>query len=206
MEAAKKLVLIDPRILDKISSAKDRAMYSMENDMNNILHDSKIPDDRKAKLYSSAQTRYLTVDAPDPVQKPSPPKQITDAALTTIPKKLQPKAKRLLDFIKKKTDLLINDNGEIVYNGETVPDTNAGKLIDDLLRKRKNVSPGWDTFIGALKEARVPKEFLNTPAKKKPSSVGKLRSTALGNPLARAVAENLPGKRRRTARVPWEPY
>ena len=47
------MVLVDPRILDKISTPKDRVVYEAYTNMGDILNDNSIEDDIEAKLYAS---------------------------------------------------------------------------------------------------------------------------------------------------------
>ena len=183
MDNFKKFVLIDPRLLDrprvidKILTPKDRAMTSMEYNMNDILNDDRLPPDLKAKLFSSAQTRYLAVDAPDPstVKVPTSTQQLKEdeietvdpeTLLVSIPKKLRPKAKRLVDFLGEKTDVEFKTNGEIILDRKTIAKSNAIELIKNVLGKGTGSTPGLNKLVAALKDANAPKEFLKSPARK----------------------------------------
>ena len=182
MDNFKKFVLIDPRLLDrprvidKILTPKDRAMTSMEYNMNDILNDDRLPPDLKAKLFSSAQTRYLAVDAPDPtsVKAPVPTQRAKEeketvdpeTLLESLPKNLRAKAKRLVDFIGEKTDVEFKTNGEIILDGKTISNSNATELIKNVLGKGTGSSPGLNKFVAALKDANAPKEFLKSHARK----------------------------------------
>ena len=58
MEYAKKMILVDPRIIEKLTSARDKVLNSIENEMDTVLN-SDIPDDKKAKLYAASAKRHL---------------------------------------------------------------------------------------------------------------------------------------------------
>ena len=80
MDQVKKMILVDPRmferlnsvnddirvklIMDKITNAKDVVLSSLDSDMSNILIDPYLTDDKKVQRYFSAQTRYNLTNAP----------------------------------------------------------------------------------------------------------------------------------------------
>ena len=163
MEHTKKMILIDPRLIDKITTPKDRVLSSMEGGMTSILSDSSLSDDIKAKLFASAQTRYLTVDAPNPpppTTATEPNKLITDDVMMSLPKTLQTKATRLFQHIKRVPDTSFNDKGELVVKGQTIPNSNATDLVNDLLRPNKKNAVGYKEFLGALKESNIPSDLI----------------------------------------------
>jgi len=115
MQYAKKLALVDPKILDQLRVDREYkaiqrpapavAKTSLSLD---ILNDETIPDDEKVKLYGNALRRYvnirneipaLTTDEPPPrptvnIPPPLSPKS-PDLDLTTLFKEHQPRlAKR----------------------------------------------------------------------------------------------------------------
>ena len=81
MDQVKKMILIDPRmyerlnsvngdnrvksIMDKMTNAKDMVLSSLDTDMSNILTDPYLTDDKKVQRYTSAQTRYNLMNAPE---------------------------------------------------------------------------------------------------------------------------------------------
>ena len=80
MDQVKKMILVDPRmferlnsvnddirvklIMDKMTNAKDVVLSSLDSDMSNILIDPYLTDDKKVQRYFSAQTRYNLTNAP----------------------------------------------------------------------------------------------------------------------------------------------
>ena len=109
MQHAKKLILIEPRVLEQLqinneykdlqrhADVKSQALASME--LRNLLTPSDIPDDIKAKIYQQALSRFLNltdeIQAPtaakiNPLTRPQPPaprrqqQQRSAAAETTV--------------------------------------------------------------------------------------------------------------------------
>ena len=64
MEYAKKMILVDPRIIEKLTSARDKVLNSIENEMDTVLN-SDIPDDKKAKLYAASAKRHSIINNAD---------------------------------------------------------------------------------------------------------------------------------------------
>ena len=64
MEYAKKMILVDPRIIEKLTSARDKVLNNIENEMDTALN-SDIPDDKKAKLYAASAKRHSIINAAD---------------------------------------------------------------------------------------------------------------------------------------------
>ena len=85
MEQVKKMILIDPRMMEKLNSvntdlkmksimnkmlnAKDLVLSSLDGDMSKVLTDPYMSDDRKVQQYTSAQARYNNNNAPDSENK-----------------------------------------------------------------------------------------------------------------------------------------
>ena len=95
MQYAKKLALVDPKILDQLQVDREYkaiqrpapavAKTSLSLDISRILNDETIPDDEKVKLYGNALRRYvnirneipatneLTIPPPPPPTRAIPP-------------------------------------------------------------------------------------------------------------------------------------
>jgi len=112
MQYAKKLALVDPKILDQLRVDREYkaiqrpapavAKTSLSLDISRILNDETIPDDEKVKLYGNALRRYVNIrneiparatDEPPPrptVNIPPPPPLVNitvpspDLDLTTL--------------------------------------------------------------------------------------------------------------------------
>lgn len=80
---------------------------------------------------------------------------------------MQKKAGLLLDRLKKTKVLKWNDDGEISYRGKMIPDSNIVDLVTNTRKTRSRkgfASPiGNDEFAQALKETKVPKDYIQNP-------------------------------------------
>jgi len=170
MEHAKKMVLVEPRQIDKFKeSMVDKTLSKLDGEIYEILH-RDIADDEKAKLYSNSLSRYLNIDKPNIVtkfslneseEKKTEPvkesKNIESLVLETVPKKWKSHASRLLTHIKNNPEVNWSEKGELVLKTTTLPKTHVVDLINDLLRKRTSTpSPtGWMQLADALKDYRT---------------------------------------------------
>src|ERR1043165_9904256 len=69
MEHTKKMVLVEPRQIEKWKETMvDKTLSKLDGEMYDILH-RNIEDDNKAKLYSNSLSRYLNIDKPNVVTK-----------------------------------------------------------------------------------------------------------------------------------------
>src|ERR1043165_6753604 len=69
MEHTKKMVLVEPRQIEKWKETMvDKTLSKLDGEMYDILH-RNIEDDNKAKLYSKSLSRYLNIDKPNVVTK-----------------------------------------------------------------------------------------------------------------------------------------
>src|ERR1043165_3923405 len=69
MEHTKKMVLVEPRQIEKWKETMvDKTLSKLDGEMYEILH-RNIADDNKAKLYSNSLSRYLNIDKPNVVTK-----------------------------------------------------------------------------------------------------------------------------------------
>src|SRR5688572_33448774 len=69
MEHTKKMVLVEPRQIEKWKETmQDKTLSKLDGEMYEILH-RNIADDNKAKLYSNSLSRYLNIDKPNVVTK-----------------------------------------------------------------------------------------------------------------------------------------
>ena len=54
MDRMKKLLMMDSRTFNRLTSPKDKVLISIEGEMLSILNDKSSPEDVRAELYSSA--------------------------------------------------------------------------------------------------------------------------------------------------------
>ena len=64
MDSMKKMLMIDSRTFNRLTTPKDKVLSSIEGEMSSILNDESIPEDVKAKLYASKQSRFLKIEHP----------------------------------------------------------------------------------------------------------------------------------------------
>ena len=189
MEHAKKMALVEPRLLESLQwqqqefqTPMSKAMSTLDSDMQGILSRHDVPPDEKVKLYNQTLQRFINyhdqrqMAAKAPVQVAMVDSGTTSPSADTSPVMADAIEKELLESVpprmKKKAQLLINrmkahpqlswsDRGELVYKDQIVPDTNVADLVNDMLRRRKHFEPhGWQTFARALKETNVPQDLI----------------------------------------------
>ena len=232
MDQVKKMILIDPRmyerlnsgngdirvksIMDKMTNAKDMVLSSLDTDMSNILTDPYLTDDKKVQRYTSAQTRYNLMNAPESREE-SPEiteKRIPSDVLASLPKNLKSKGNRLLDFIKNDPDINFNERGELIVDGSTIANSHASDLVNHVLKKSKVPPIGWNLFKNKLQRMNVPRSLLGVDTvDQRPSSrsVDSKKSKKSSNKRAARVYSISPVSRRsRRDRFEthsrWEPY
>jgi len=184
MEYAKKMALVEPRLLEKLQrpdgfeSPVDQSMSRLDQEMRNILDRGELSEDEKVKHYQQTLSKYLTMKSqkqheaskPIQVQLTTTPGAKTDndhieaEIVKTTPKTLKRRAQALIDRIKSSPILDWNEKGELVYNGESIPNTHIVDLVNDVIRKRRNFEPtGWQVFAQGLKEDHAPRDLIGHP-------------------------------------------
>ncbi len=230
MEYAKKMVLVEPRQIEKWKETPSEKVPSrLDGEIYSILN-KDITDDEKAKLYTTTVTRYLNIDKPtvktyfnqEPEkeeQKP-PANDVETQVLQSVPKTRQATASRLMNHIKGNPNVKFNEKGELVVRGKVVPNTHAVDLVNDLLRKRVNVdSPkGWKDLASALKEGNIPRElignkdrleFINEEDVITPESTPRKKNPPYCLPVYKTAAAYtfpIPKRDKKSKTIRWEPY
>ena len=201
MEYAKKMILVDPRIIEKLTSARDKVLYNVENEMNTVLN-LDMPDDKKAKLYAASAKRHLIINAteketeiqPDACQ-PSNTTAVLNDIVSSMPK---PHIRRAMKFAKfiQDNQININSRGELVHNHKVSENTNATDLINEVVRRKQMNSTGSKEFATLLNELNCPIELIGNPSYKK--------YMQSGNGICRKSvqkAEELKNPRKKNARL-----
>ena len=142
--------------------------------MSSILNDESIPKDVRAKLYASAQSRYLKIEHPQwgetPTTKALNP---TNAVLDNEPQNLARRGKPLSSILKNSNRVLINDKNELPIDGEDVPGLEeSGLWTPDYILERFSTGElsnareySGPPFYGTVKTPNVnEKASLMTPA------------------------------------------
>ena len=116
---------------------------------------------------SSQQPERVTIDKA-PVKEDEVVKEtraepgVENEIIDSVPKRLKPKARRLLDKIKGIVSW--NDRGEMVYRNVLTPGSNIVDLVNDALRKRKSFQPvDWKTFARGIKDVNAPMDLVGNP-------------------------------------------
>ena len=184
-----------------MTTPKDKVLTSIEGEMSNILNDENIPEDVRAKLYTSAHSRFLKIEHPQwgeltPVTKTlnSP-----DFVLDTLPQKLVKRAKPLTSILKNTNRVSINDTNELLIDGDVIPGSNATELYLDILKKRPNTSSGYDRFEQLLQESGTPSDILKRPSTRPSIGLSRARrdSSVDSNPPSVYITPGLPNTRRK---------
>ena len=187
MEYAKKMALVDPRLLESVPSQPlfanpiGNVMRRLDDEMRFILDRSDLNDREKVVLYNQVLMRYnifsdkssqqpvrVTIDKP-PVKEDEEEDNekrtesgLENEIIDSVPKTLKQKARRLLNKIKGTVSW--NDRGEMVYRNVPVPGSNIVDLVNDALRKRKSFQPvGWKMFARGLKDVNAPMDLIGNP-------------------------------------------
>ena len=88
-------------------------------------------------------------------------KQIIHSVLKTM----QNHAKLLFQKLKDHSDVISwNDNGELVLDGSTIPNSYIVDLVNDVMQKRKGFNPEHASmFAKALAKINVPEDYVRNP-------------------------------------------
>ena len=90
MDRMKKLLMMDSRTFNRLTTPKDKVLTSIEGEMSSISNDESIPDDVKAKLFSSTQSRFLKLKHPQWGETPDPPNAVPDNPPRRIVERAKP--------------------------------------------------------------------------------------------------------------------
>lgn len=162
MEHAKKLMLVEPRLFRP--TMREKTLSRLDDEIERTLA-SDLPDDEKAKRYIAASNKYKHYDV---TEKPLETKKKEDTSveydvMQSVPPDQKYRAKRLLDYLKRDTDVRIGENGEFIYKQQRLPHSHIVDLVNDVLRKKSShiESPkGWKEFSESLKAVNVPRDLV----------------------------------------------
>lgn len=191
MEHTKKMLLVDPRLMEftKTSPVPDPmadSLRDLDHQMRTVLDRNDINVGDKANLYHQTLQRYLKrvdqyKDKPlGAVRISSEEKEgavntdkdeheadnfIEKDVLQSVPKTMRTRAERLLHHLKTHPDITWNRRGEIEFQDQLVRGSNLTDLVNDVLRKRRNIEEpvGWKTFAAALQRLNVPQDLVGNP-------------------------------------------
>ena len=189
MEHAKKMILVEPLVLESITrsqpveDATNRDLKETTRAMDDILN-SDVDVYDKANAYQQALWGFLQrykqyKDRPlGKVELTSGSKRASDGVvgereeerstgvekdvLESVPKSLKGKAERLLQRLKDNPEIKWNDQGELEISGRFIKRSNLTDLVNDVLRQRKTAPDplGWEEFADALRNSNVAQDLI----------------------------------------------
>jgi len=220
MEHAKKMVLVEPRQIEKYKETPlDKVLSKLDGQIYDILH-KDIPDDEKAKLYSASLNRYLDINKPTFLtkfestvkeSKDSEPANVGDdvesTVLEMIPKTLRSRTLQLLKHIKNNPDISWSGKGELILKNTVVPKSHAIDLLNDLVRKRVSTPAptGWKQLADVLKEQNVPRELIGNDDRWKYINSSQEEGRAV-TPTRGTHITSSQKRRSQRKKFTWEPY
>ena len=191
MEHARKMALVDPRLLDTLRSpppATDtlgKKVQALDDEMKTILDRTDLDDWTKVTLYNQVLQRYnvladkrikeplrvVTVNESEVASEsgsagtaPAPISGLEATVLATVPKTMQAKASRLMEHLKR--DVEWTARGELIHEGVPVVGSNVVDLVNDLLRKRQTAPTGWLPFARQLRAINLPMTLVGNVARR----------------------------------------
>ena len=194
MDHARKMALVDPRLLDALRSQPPptdtvgKIVQALDEEMKTILDRKDLDDGTKVTLYNQVLQRYnglIDKRVKEPIrmiavnesaegpkarveeeaEEDAPIRRLEATVLDTVPKGLQAKARRLMEHLKR--NVAWSDRGELVHEGVPIAGSNAVDLVHDLLRKRKNDAPtGWRSLAKQLRAVNIPMELIGNVARR----------------------------------------
>ena len=193
MEHARKMALVDPRLLDTLRSpppppppATDtlgKKVQALDDDMKTILDRTDLDDGTKVTLYNQVLQRYnvladkrvkapirvVTVNESEVEQESegavrAPISGLETTVLATVSKTMQAKARRLMEHLKRY--IAWTARGELIHEGVPVVGSNVVDLVNDLLRKRKTDPTGWQPFARQLRAINLPMALIGNVSRR----------------------------------------
>src|SRR6218665_4035836 len=150
-ENAKKMILIEPRMLNKYEESKTSS--KLDDEMREILR-SEIEDAAKGTLYSSTLSRYLKLDKSTIVTK-SPAKYVEETTVSGTAVKQSDSA--TIDAGPRKRKSIVSRNFNGARNETDIADILDVDSIDDAKLKRISSlnSSGWWQLVKIMKDRRI---------------------------------------------------
>ena len=196
MEHARKMALVDPRLLDTLRSQPPppptdtvgKIVQALDNEMKTILDRKDLDDGTKVTLYNQVLQRYnglVDKRVKEPIRVIAV-NESTEGSKARVEEKVEEDApiRRLeatvLDTVPKslqakarrlmehlKRNVAWSDRGELVHEGVPIAGSNAVDLVHDLLRKRKTDAPtGWRSLAKQLRAVNIPMELIGNVARR----------------------------------------
>ena len=134
MDRMKKLLMMDSRTFNRLTSSKDKVLTSIEGEMSSILKDESIPEDVRTKFHSSAQSRYLK-KIEHPQWGESDVKNLANPAapVNIDAQNYSWRSRPLSRKLKKSTRVSTKDKHELPVDREDIIDPDETVLYDTLI-------------------------------------------------------------------------
>ena len=162
MEHARKMALVDTRLLDTLRSPPPptdtvgKKVQALDDEMKTILDRKDLDDGTKVTLYNQVLQRYnVLVDKR--VKEPVRMIEVGKKVGTEIEEASSMEA----DVVNT-----VHDR-DLIHEGVPVAGSNVVDLVHDLLRKRKTDDPtGWQSFARQLRDINIPMELVGNSTRK----------------------------------------
>lgn len=231
MEFAEKMYLVPQHQLDKLKteSPRESIQQNVESDMDesirNILHRNDLDVYEKAKLYSNALQRFLTIakhrdlevntltlslppsDHTDKEQttladKDDAPEDVVNDVLNNAPQKSLKNIRYILDKMSKAKDVSSwTGSGEFVFRGRPIHGSHLFDLVKSVTASHKikdeHRPVGWSEFLEAISLLNLPYSILPNHAVRQAVQSFKSPATSSGVPAPYGKSK----KRRSRARA-----
>lgn len=185
MKHIQKMVLVPQEMLidkhentQKLGLAKQLEEFTTE--LTKILNSTHANPEEQFKIYTQLFTRFLNMDTemkqPIKVLLQQEPEKTAEPAnldmpfdwnnlLNGIPKNKRSKAAMFINEVKKNKNLNVNENGELVVNGENFVGSNIVDIIHDFMRQRKTMKPvhGSIELAKVLAQSNIPHVYIGNP-------------------------------------------
>jgi len=193
VEHAKKMILIEPIQLDSFNEKKIVSNLDGE-----ILYRTSA-DDVTDELCSNSISRYLDMPKPSLPKEPSTSVTVKESVkewdniecmvIDTVPKTWKSRATRLMKHLQSITDVSWNERGELILKQRLIPKTHLVDLVNDLMRKRANITPpvGWKQLASVLRKSKVPQELIGNKDRLKYINVVPQRNVTASHPKSQLV-------------------
>lgn len=183
MEFAKRFALVPEETLTKHSISK-KQLSELDQAMIQILNSSLEEHEKVIRYYELLQKRLklkqfnpthklAQVESTQPLSEGEKPlsedpqerklhDSYDDFILNSVAPNLKRRAQSALSVLKSRPNILSwNDKGEIIYHGEKIQQSNIADLFNLIFTdKKKTFIPAKDSFLNALEELNLPKQFI----------------------------------------------
>jgi len=194
MKHSRKMFLIPEELMTLIQDKTEiqtspliRSMSHLNQQMDSIVNNSKLPTETKLRNHDQVFQRYLnlqhqqenyiptvrvqsTVEAEPQESQPPPPQPVSDSEiLQTIPQKYKAQAEGLLRWMKKTPGAVEwDDKGVVTLDGKSIQGSSISDLINDTIRERKGFTPkGRNDFTQILAKLNTPEDFVRNNNRRK---------------------------------------